>query len=51
MTWICVGCKQVQDKKDQFAPVLNHTHYVEEVQAAPEAKPHEEDNTDLTGEA
>lgn len=34
MSWICVGCHQVQETKNGFAPVLNHTHHVVE-QAPP----------------
>lgn len=28
MSWICVGCRQVQETQTGFAPVLNHTHSV-----------------------
>lgn len=34
MSWICVGCHQVQESKDKFAPVPNHTCHVVE-QAPP----------------
>lgn len=33
MSWICVGCKQVQATKSAFMPVMNHTHQI--VQVAP----------------
>lgn len=34
MSWICVGCGQVQATKDAFAPTPNHFHIIKE-QPAP----------------
>lgn len=33
MSWVCIGCGQVQASKNTFAPVMNHTHIVREVEA------------------
>ena len=32
MSWICIGCQQVQEDANSFAPVLNHTHIVRPVE-------------------
>jgi hypothetical protein len=28
VSFICVGCRQVQESRDKFAPVPNHTHQI-----------------------